>query len=425
VLAAGLNLRAGPGVVYDSIGVVTEGEQFDVTGINSSSEWYQIATDDEVVGWISSDPPLVAITPEDAEPPTILVPRLSPSSSASSSTSTTSSTTTSPAPATTSSPSTTSTTTAPSDSGTDTFILQTASGGEFYLVRPATGEVQLITSGIDPAFSPDMSQIAFTRWTSGGAAGVMLYDLASGTERQIIGETKQAKSPTWSPDGSKLMVSFQNGGRPEIESVCKERGGRIPREAYDIQIGSDTGRICYKLPADPYWQLREIVVATGEYQDMASATYSYAPTWDPINDWRVVFAGEDGLQQLDVNRNEYFAFTENLRDRGPVFSPDGQWVAVTYRESNAWHIQIISTTDGTRQALTTTDALADEVINNAAPAWSPDSSQLAFVTDRNGEWEFYVMNIDGSNQQPLLSPEIAEQIPVQYNGVDERLINWR
>ena len=38
--------------------------------------------------------------------------------------------------------------------------------------------------------------------------------------------------------------------------------------------------------------------------------------------------------------------------------------------------------------------------NNAAddydPAWSPDGRQIAFYSDRDGNWEIYLMNADGS-----------------------------
>ena len=37
----------------------------------------------------------------------------------------------------------------------------------------------------------------------------------------------------------------------------------------------------------------------------------------------------------------------------------------------------------------------------AAPAWSPDGRKIAFVSDRDGNSEIYVMNADGSGQRRL------------------------
>jgi Tol biopolymer transport system component len=57
--------------------------------------------------------------------------------------------------------------------------------------------------------------------------------------------------------------------------------------------------------------------------------------------------------------------------------------------------------------------------NNVAPTWSPDGSQIAFLTDRTGQWEIWVMQADGSDQHPLLPQEVQAQPNLQFNGVDE------
>ena len=36
-----------------------------------------------------------------------------------------------------------------------------------------------------------------------------------------------------------------------------------------------------------------------------------------------------------------------------------------------------------------------------SPAWSPDGKGIAFASDRDGNWEIYLMNTDGSNPQRL------------------------
>jgi TolB protein len=35
------------------------------------------------------------------------------------------------------------------------------------------------------------------------------------------------------------------------------------------------------------------------------------------------------------------------------------------------------------------------------PVWSPDGSKIAFASDRDGDWEVYAMNADGTDQTNL------------------------
>ena len=37
------------------------------------------------------------------------------------------------------------------------------------------------------------------------------------------------------------------------------------------------------------------------------------------------------------------------------------------------------------------------------PSWSPDGSQIAFESDRDGDYEIYIMAADGSNQRRLVN----------------------
>ena len=45
--------------------------------------------------------------------------------------------------------------------------------------------------------------------------------------------------------------------------------------------------------------------------------------------------------------------------------------------------------------------ITDSPATERRPAWSPDGSKLAFVSDRDGNDEIYVMDADGSDQTRL------------------------
>jgi len=44
-------------------------------------------------------------------------------------------------------------------------------------------------------------------------------------------------------------------------------------------------------------------------------------------------------------------------------------------------------------------------------AWSPDGERIVFTTERDGNWELYVMDADGSNQRRLTNTPVDEASP--------------
>jgi Tol biopolymer transport system component len=62
--------------------------------------------------------------------------------------------------------------------------------------------------------------------------------------------------------------------------------------------------------------------------------------------------------------------------------------------------------DGSGQInLTSNDTYAE------APSWSPDGSKIAFMSDRDGNWEIYVMDSDGSGQTRLTNNTAEDYYP--------------
>jgi Tol biopolymer transport system component len=309
----------------------------------------------------------------------------------------------------------------------------TRSGGDLYVINANGTNLHHLASGvIDPVVSPNGSQVAFTRWDGAEVGTLYTLNLDTGEERVVLGETLQAKSPTWSPDGQELIVSFQHGGLRNPQPSCRKFDYddtiRIPEnsEILKIHLNEATGilTICYLRKEDLQWQLRRVTIATGEFEDLPVDLYSYNPAWDPQNPWRVIYDGSKGLMQLDVTNRSQLPFTSDLRDSGPVFSPDGQTLALTYKQHDHWEVYTLDLATGARQRLTKPPILADPQYSSASPAWSSDGRQLAFVTNRTGNWEIWQMNASGSDQRPLFLPEVQSQLGLEYWGMNERMLNW-
>ena len=49
--------------------------------------------------------------------------------------------------------------------------------------------------------------------------------------------------------------------------------------------------------------------------------------------------------------------------------------------------------------------------NDFRPTWSPDGTQIAFTSKREGSYDLFVMKADGSNKNQLTDAEVAETDP--------------
>ena len=141
---------------------------------------------------------------------------------------------------------------------------------------------------------------------------------------------------------------------------------------------------------------------------------------------------------------------QNIRVDGgltrSVYSPDGSQIAVSYWQDGHWEIHTLNADGSNRQRLTSTPysvlventQLVSEYVagaerfvapekphwNNAAPVWSADGTQIAFLTDRTGQWEIWIMAADGSNQRPMFPNGALDDLTLSYACVDERMLSW-
>ncbi len=84
---------------------------------------------------------------------------------------------------------------------------------------------------------------------------------------------------------------------------------------------------------------------------------------------------------------------------------DGRHIAYYTNRDGNWEIYIMNT-DGTEPINLTLDPAYDQ-----CPAWSPDSQQLAFASDRTGNFEILKMNVDGSNVVNLTNNPADDEEP--------------
>lgn len=292
----------------------------------------------------------------------------------------------------------------PAESLEGRFVFQVASGGDIYIVDADGSNLTHLTHGMDPAWSPDGSKIAFAEWATPWGIYIMNAD---GGDEILVFSSNVARSPVWSPDGSQIAFYFETEGWTAPWKACLEGYGCFTLVPRMLQ---------------QEWHLGVVDVADGYLHQPYCDRFAFSPTWSGDGEW-LVYDGDHGLSLTTVEGPNNRSFSDNVHDQFPVTSPDGSRIAFHHWQHDHWEIYVMNTDGSGRQPLTRSSPLLERRPHNVAPAWSPDGEQIVFVSDRGGKWEFYVMDADGSDQRTILG-EVTEQLGLQYNGVQERVISW-
>jgi hypothetical protein len=301
-------------------------------------------------------------------------------------------------------------------------VFQESSGGNIYTVNGDGTNLTRITYGLDPAWSPDGKQIAFARWDE--PAGLFVANADGTNEARVFG-APSVLSPQWSSDGTRLAFTRQKGGRLEETQVCVRN-------------------TCFTAPADPHWKIGVIEIgkviddtAKNALSDPPCTNHCFAPTWS--SDGRYIAFADAGFGILRTDtlaptrvdtETETFPnpistlYNQTPKVQSPAWSPDGSQIAFQVVQHDHWEIVVMNADGSNAHAVTRPNPfLLFRVVNNIAPVWSPDGKQILFLSDRNGKWEFFVINADGSGLRQVLK-NVTDAIPVRYNFSNERVIDW-
>ena len=139
----------------------------------------------------------------------------------------------------------------------------------------------------------------------------------------------------------------------------------------------------------------------------------FSSSWSP-DGRQIAFTSDEGFKQrgggsrrniwvMDADGGNPRNLTNHgAKDLSPDWSPDGMQIAFESNRDGDWEFDFwkapsdiyIMTLDGANLINLTNHPAAD-----GSPAWSPDGNQIAFQSNRDGDdnWEIYVMNADGTN----------------------------
>jgi Tol biopolymer transport system component len=266
------------------------------------------------------------------------------------------------------------------DDASDDDLLNT----EIYVMNAGGGgEMRLTESGtsdVSPSWSPDGSRIAFISDRSGS---VQVYVMnADGSAETRLSESwttqvSRTSRPAWSPDSSKVAVSDYRNGKWEIYAMNADGS----EETRLTQTGSNI-----ESPADyapPSWSPDGSKIAFTAAPDRhLTGNLEYSEAGWLVTEIAVMNADGTGKERLTTNRTPDFS---------PAWSPEGSKIAFVSEHGGGIGTYVINP-DGTGEARLANDWDID------GPIWSPDGSKLAYIGGPNGGTEIFVMNADGTGE---------------------------
>jgi Tol biopolymer transport system component len=231
-------------------------------------------------------------------------------------------------------------------------------------------------------------------------------------------------NPAWSPNGKKIAFIASPVDDFEIYTMNDDGSGQVnltnhPGSDIDPTWSPDGTQIAFVSNRDGNSEIY-IMNADGSGQKRLTynSRYDMHPTWSP-DGTQITFVSEqnysadifliDLSKALDntANSSTEINLTNNpAYDQTPVWSPDGHQLAFVSDRNGDLEIYLMNT-DGSGLIRLTNSPGYD-----ADPAWSPDGSQIVFVSQRDEHFEIYMMNANGSHQQRLTNNPHGSVSPI-------------
>ena len=302
------------------------------------------------------------------------------------------------------------------------YVADPGTGAKVYLKPPlgVGGERLLAEAGLptlDPfasslpvlgtnPWSNDSQQLLYSRVTDSGGSAVWRIDVATKQQTQLTFPEPGGRDngATWSFDGTRIAFNGRRAGRFGLWTIPAAGGepSFVTEESQGAAAWSaDSNRLVFISDRTGFRNVWEIDVVLGSLRQITSG-----PSWDqyPIvsRGGRLAYVSfghqvdlySIGSEPPHAEERLTFHSGENFM---PSFSPNGRKLAYQSDRTGNTEIHLLDLDTKTERNLT------DHPASDLTPEWSPDGREIVFISSRQGKPQVWVMDSEGGSPRLLTS----------------------